>query len=215
MKHLAIIADGNRRWEVKNNFPSGVGHAQGLTTIENICEWAIQRKVLYLTVFCFSTENWSREKYEIDHIMSLAREYFINAKDWYVARGIKVQFSGRRDRLPKDIVESMGTLESATINGKNLTLIICVDYGGRDEIARAIELGAKTVEDINNILCKEIPEPDMILRTGGQQRLSNFLLWQSAYAELMFSNTLFPDLEWDELDGMLLKYNNIQRNFGK
>lgn len=214
MKHLAIIADGNRRWAVANNLPKNIGHVRGLDAIERCCEWAINRDIPYLTVFCFSTENWGREESEVDHIMKLARHYYTVRQNWYVKRGIRVVFRGRRDRLPPEVVTTINNIERATILGKNLVLTICCDYGGRDEIVRAIEAGARTEAEITASLNSEVPDPDMILRTGGRMRLSNFLLWQSAYAELYFSNTLFPALESSELDEVLASYRDRKRTFG-
>lgn len=215
MKHLAIIADGNRRWAVANDLPKRSGYLQGLVTIENCCDWAINNNVEFITVYCFSTENWRREKNEVNMLMDLARWYFENAKDWYVNRSIKVRFLGRRDRCDDDLRVKMQKMEEATVDCSNLTLTICFDYGGRDEIIRAIQAGAKTEEEITAMLTSATPEPDMILRTGGDVRLSNFLLWQSAYAELMFIDTLFPDLNADILDSVLKEYKVRKRNFGR
>ena len=215
MKHLAIICDGNRRWAVENGLPPEAGHAQGLTAIERCCEWAVERGVPYLTAYCFSTENWGRAQAEVDHIMDLARWYFGERREWYIARGIRVCFAGRRDRLAADIVASMAAMEMDTAGGTALTLTICADYGGRDEIARAVQAGARTEAEITAALTASAPEPDAILRTGGETRLSNFLLWQSAYAELFFSRTLFPDLEAAELDRVLKEFRQRRRNFGR
>ena len=215
MRHLAIICDGNRRWAKANGLPPEAGHAQGLTAIERCCEWAVERGVPYLTMFCFSTENWGRETREVDHIMSLARWYFDQRREWYIARNIRVCFTGRRDRLAADIVASMAAMERDTAGGEALTITICCDYGGRDEIARAVQDGARTEDEITAALTAGVTEPDAILRTGGEMRLSNFLLWQSAYAELFFTKTLFPALEAAELDRALEEYNRRSRNFGR
>jgi len=214
MKHLAIIADGNRRWAKNNALLPKLGHAQGLVCIERVCDWAITNKLEALTFFCFSTENWNRSKEEIANLMELARDYFISASSWYIENGIRVRFSGRRDRLPEDLVLDMEKLEDDTKPGTNLNLIICIDYGGRDEIVRAIAAGAKTEDELTAAICGPLPCPDVILRTGGYQRLSNFMLWQCAYAELMFTDTLFPDLDAEELDLVLKRFYDIQRNFG-
>ena len=215
MRHLAIICDGNRRWAKANGLPPEAGHAQGLTAIERCCEWAVERGVPYLSVFCFSTENWGRAQAEVDHIMGLARWYFDQRRAWYIARGIRVRFAGRRDRLAADIVDSLTVMERDTAGGTALTLTICCDYGGRDEIARAVQAGARTEAEITAALTAGATEPDAILRTGGETRLSNFLLWQAAYAELFFSRTLFPDLEAAELDGVLEAFRRRRRNFGR
>ena len=214
MKHLAIICDGNRRWAKASGLPLEAGHAQGLTAIERCCGWAIDRGVPVLTVFCFSTENWIRPEDQVDKLMALARGYFRGRLDWYVSKNIHVRFRGRRDRLPVDIVESMDVLESATAECSALSLNICVDYGGRDEIVQAIEAGARTEKELNAAL-SWAPEPDMILRTGGEKRLSGFMLWQCAYAELMFTDTLFPALEAAELDRAAAEFEHRTRNFGR
>lgn len=214
MRHLAIIADGNRRWAASQNLPKEAGHAQGLNVIERCCEWAISRDVKMLTVYCFSTENWGRESGEVDQIMDLARWYFRERREWFVTRGIRVRFAGRRDRLAKDLVEDMETMEEETKQGDALTLTICADYGGRDAITRAVQHGARTEQELDVALTGEVPTPDAILRTGGEMRLSNFLLWQAAYAELFFSRTFFPALEDAELDEMLNEYGERKRNYG-
>lgn len=215
MNHLAIIADGNRRWAKANGLPAVVGYPQGLVTIEKCCEWAIERGVQYLTFFCFSTENWGRPTDEVDGLMNLARSYFADRREWYLNMNIKVLFSGRRDRLAADLVSDLQFLSEYTNDCNALVLTFCIDYGGRDEIARAIESGATTEEEITALLTKNAPAPDAILRTGGQRRLSNFLLWQAAYSELFFSDTLFPALTEEELDRLLKDYQSRSRNFGK
>ena len=215
MKHLAIIADGNRRWAASQNLPKEAGHAQGLNVIERCCEWAISRGVKMLTVYCFSTENWVRESGEVDQIMDLGRWYFRERREWFVIRGIRVRFAGRRDRLAEDLVKSMSVMEEETSGCDALTLTICADYGGHDAIARAVQDGARTVCELDEALTAEIPTPDAILRTGGEMRLSNFLLWQAAYAELLFSSTFCPGLEDTELDAVLNEYTDRKRNFGK
>lgn len=215
MRHLAIICDGNRRWAAANGLPPEAGHAQGLTAIERCCEWAVERDIPFLTVYCFSTENWGREAREVDHIMDLARWYFNQRRDWYIARGIRVQFTGRRDRLAADLVEDMAVMERDTAGGAALTLTICADYGGRDEIARAVQAGGRTEAEITAALTAGAPEPDAVLRTGGEMRLSNFLIWQAAYSELFFTQTMFPALESTELDMVLEAYDHRKRNFGR
>lgn len=214
MKHLAIIADGNRRWAHANDLPVKTGYLQGLIAIENCCDWAISRGVKNLTVFCFSTENWNRPKDEVSLLMNLARWYFSSQRTWYVNRGIRVCFLGRRDRFDSDFPDIMDRMERDTADGCFLTLSICVDYGGRDEIARAVAAGAKTEEEISTAVSYGMPDPDAILRTGGEYRLSNFLLWQSAYSELLFTQTLFPDLSEEVLDSLLDEYRKRKRNYG-
>lgn len=215
MRHLAIICDGNRRWAAANGLPKEAAHVQGLVAVERCCDWAMDRGILFLTLYCWSTENWGRAQPEVDHIMDLARRYFDERRDWYIARGIRVRFIGRRDRLAADIVAKFAEMERDTAGGTALTLTICADYGGRDEIVRAVRAGARTEAEITAALTADVPEPDVILRTGGHRRLSNFLLWQAAYAELCFSDTLFPALEAAELDAVLEEYRQTARNFGR
>lgn len=215
MRHLAIIADGNRRWARAHGLDAELGHTHGLAAFERCAEWAIKNNVPYLTLFALSTENLGREKAEVEHIFDLARSYFVTRREWYVENGIKVLFLGRKDRMPQDVVGIMFDMEAATRRGENLTLCICCDYGGRDEIARAAAHGALSETAITEALTAFAPEPDMILRTGGRHRLSNFMLWQAAYAEILFSDTLFPDLDFAVLDDAARWYDKQVRNFGK
>ena len=214
VKHIALIADGNRRWATANGLPYEAGYLQGLSTIERCCEWAISRGIKYLTIYCFSTENWGRPENEVDQLMNFARWYFGEKLDWYIVSDINVCFAGRKDRLAKDLVEKLRKVEDATSNCKSLRLTICVDYGGRNEIARAVAAGARTEKEISEYLDIKAPDPDMIIRTGGEMRLSNFLLWQSAYAELLFTPIHFPALDEVILDSFIDEYNGRKRNFG-
>lgn len=215
MNHLAIIADGNRRWAAQHGLPFEFGYQQGLTVIERTCDWAIQNNVKFLSFYCFSTENWSRPQEQVDSLFQLADNYFGNNVSWYVQRGIKVQFAGRRDRLKQSTTEKISHIEEATEKGEKLCLVIYIDYGGRDEIVRAIEAGARSELDIDQVLAKTAPYPDMILRTGGEKRLSNFMLWQAAYAELCFLDSYFPELDCKILDQVKEEYQSRKRNFGK
>lgn len=215
MKHFAIIADGNRRWAKQNNLPSELGYVQGLVCIENLCLYLIERNIEHMSVFCFSTENWRRTEKEVNYIFDLARDYFIDKKEWYYERGIKVVFRGGRNRLPDDVVASMHDIEEYTSECTNLTLYIMVDYGGKSDIVEAIASGAKTEEEITLHFHSYAPDPDVVVRTGGRKRLSNFMLWQAAYSELFFIDTLFPDFDEEELDEILHEYENTQQNYGK
>lgn len=214
MKHIALIADGNRRWAKENDLSWEAGYLQGLTAIENCCDWAISRGIKHLTIYCFSTENWKRPENEVNKLMEIANWYFIDKLDWYISCDIQVHFAGRRDRVERDLVEKLEKVEKETNKCNTLELNICVDYGGRDEIVRAIAAGARTEEEISEYL--DIKEsPDMIVRTGGDMRLSNFLLWQSAYSELLFTPTYFPALDESILDSFLEEYSHRKRNFGR
>ena len=215
MKHLAIIADGNRRWAQQNNLAIELGYVQGLVVIERTCEWALDNYIQYLSFYCFSTENWRRSNKEVNMLFDIAEEYFSTHINWYVERNIKVKFIGRRDRLRKDISTMIEKTELETAECKDLILCIYIDYGGRDEIVRAIEKGARTEEQLSTVLTEVAPYPDAILRTGGEKRLSNFLLWQAAYAELIFIEDFFPSLSRKKLESILEEYKGRKRNFGK
>lgn len=215
MKHLAIIADGNRRWAKSKGLESVLGYNQGILVVERCCEWCIENSLDFLTVYCFSTENWARPAHEVKYLTSLGIRYFEKRNKWYVDNGIKVKFSGRRDRFDIDVLMRIKDIENNTKNGEKMTLVICLDYGGKDEIVRAIQAGAKTEQEINKWMSAIAPEPDAIFRTGGDKRLSNFLLWQSAYAELFFSDIFFPDLNKQELDLVLQEYKKRKRTYGK
>lgn len=213
LKHIAVIADGNRRWAKQRHLPTGLGYMQGLVTIENLCEWAIAANVPYLTVYCFSTENWKRPPVEVNMIMSIGRDYGLK-KDWYVNRNIHVQFYGRTDRLEKDIVNTCREIEMATQHCDALNLTICLDYGGKNEIITAIQNGITTEEKMDEYMTRLFPNPDIILRTGGEYRLSNFLMWQSAYSELFFIDTLFPDLTDEIMNTIVTNFEKRKRNYG-
>lgn len=215
LRHLAIIADGNRRWAAAQGLPPEAGHVQGVVAIERAVEWAVERGVPFLTVFAFSTENWERSPEEVESLFRIAGKYFSERKQWYVDHRVRVRFRGRRDRLRADVLDAMQDLEAAASAGTALTLTVCVDYGGRDEITRAVAFGALTERQITEALTAELPEPDMILRTGGRRRISNFLLWQAAYAELYFTDILFPSLEGRDLDEAAAWYARQVRTFGR
>lgn len=215
MRHLAIIADGNRRWARQNNLPIEFGYQQGLNTIERVCEWAIEHEIAFLSFYCFSTENWKRPQKEIDMIFKLADSYFGHQVPWYIERKIRVVFAGRRDRFEDSFTEKIEKAEEATKNGDKLTLIIYIDYGGRDEIIRAVSGGARTESEIDVALTTLSPYPDVILRAGGEKRLSNFMLWQAAYAELFFLDVYFPQLDYSHLNEVEKDYKKRKRNFGR
>ena len=214
MNHLAIIADGNRRWAAAYNLPKAAGYYQGLLTIERIGTWAIKKGIKFITLYCFSTENWSRPKEEIDSLKDLATDYFDRQGKWYLKNNIKTIFSGRKDRLDAHLLERIERLEDMTKDCDGLNMIFCIDYGGRDEIVRAIATGARTEEELDCVISKGIPHPDAILRTGGQQRLSNFMLWQSAYSELFFVDYFFPELDDKKLNKVVEDFNARKRNYG-
>ena len=215
MLHVAIIADGNRRWAKNQGYPSAFGHYAGLFTIEHISQWAIRNKISYITVYAWSTENWRRSDEEVSHMFDLARVYFSEKLWWYKQNDIRVQLYGRTDRLPEDIVDLVNIVESETCECKSLTLTLMIDYGGKDDILRAANQGIIDEGIMNVYMNRMFPDPELIIRTGGRHRLSNFMLWQGAYSEILFLDTLFPDLTDNDLDDAISWYNNQIRNFGK
>ena len=207
LQHIAIIPDGNRRWEQKNQLPPGTGHAQAFTVCERICDWCIDNHIPYLTAFCFSTDNWKRTKQEIDQLYDLSTKCFLTRIDWYKNRGIKIIFQGRRDRFKSDFVNIMSQFEEQTKAGTQLTLYLLADYGGQEEI----EWAFKNNIDLNTIR----PPVDCIMRSSGEKRLSNFLTWHSAYAELVFRNEYFPEIDAKIMDEVLEEYNQRVIRKGK
>ena len=222
--HVGLIMDGNGRWAKRRGLPRSFGHKKGADTFTKAVEWFGNRGVKYLTVYAFSTENWKRPKEEIDGIMSLLDEYLDKA-DNNIEKNIKTVFIGDRERLDKNLQNKMRHLEEETSGCTGITAILAINYGGRDEIVRAVREIAKeaksgkvneiTEEYISNKLYTAgIPDPDVIARPSGEQRLSNFLLWQSAYSEFIFMDTLWPDFSEKDVDYILDEYAKRNRRFG-
>lgn len=214
IKHIAIIPDGNRHWARANNLPNVAGYPQALTVIERCCYWAIENNISYLSFYCYSTENFERRpRDEYENFIKLFTEYYDNKLDFYVNSGIKVHFNGRKDRLPENIFEICDKVEQTTINGTNLTLIFCIDYGGRNEIVEAIAAGATTEQEINAYMNRIFPDPDIVIRTNNIRRVSNFMLWQISYSELFFLEPYFPDLTMEDLDAVIEEFNNKRERY--
>ena len=225
--HVAIIMDGNGRWAKKIGLPRLAGHKAGVKKIHKVVELTIINNIKYLTLYAFSSENWSRPKSEINDLMHLLST-FLNkdAKD-LLKKNIKLKVIGRRDRLKKDIVERIKQLEKQSISNDGLTLIIALDYSGREDIRSAfmniykkaslenIDIENISLADIeNNLMTKGVPDPDLIIRTSGEYRVSNFLLWQSAYSEYEFVKCNWPDFDKKEYLMALNNYENRERRFG-
>ena len=225
--HVAIIMDGNGRWAKKIGLPRLAGHKAGVKKIHKVVELTITNNIKYLTLYAFSSENWSRPKSEINDLMHLLST-FLNkdAKD-LLKKNIKLKVIGRRDRLKKDIVERIKQLEKQSISNTGLTLIIALDYSGREDIRSAIvniykkaSLENIDIENIsladieNNLMTKGVPDPDLIIRTSGEYRVSNFLLWQSAYSEYEFVKCNWPDFDKKQYLKALNNYENRERRFG-
>ena len=226
-KHVAIIMDGNRRWAKKRGLPSQFGHSEGANTLEKIADVCSELGIEYLTVYAFSTENWKRSADEVDYLMKLLAK---NIKDFdkrIKNRDIRFRMIGDINRLNSDLQEGIRAIEERTKDKKGLTVNIAINYGGRAEITYAskkiaedVKNGLLKTEDIDEdvfaryLQTKDSPDPELIIRTGGESRLSGFLLWQSAYSELYFTEVLWPDFNKEELEKAIIEYNNRKRNFG-
>lgn len=220
--HLGIIMDGNRRWAIKNGYNKSEGHLKGSEVLIDIAEYVFQKGIKVLSVFAFSTENFNRDKKEVDFLMNLATKLLKNKLKKLINNKIKVVFSGRKERLPNNLITMMNKVEKETINNDRGILNICFNYGGRSEIIDAIK---KIINDKVNIdslnetnfkhyLYHDLPNIDLVIRTSGEKRISNFMLYQMSYAELYFTDTYWPDFTNEEIDKAIEKYNNRERRFG-
>ena len=219
--HVAIIMDGNGRWATNRNKARTEGHRAGLETAKKIVEFASITGIEYLSLYTFSTENWKRAQSEVSFLMSLIKNHLRKELDFYRTHQIRVVHTGNRDTLPSDILEEIDSVVSDTAFFKGMTVNLAINHGGRDEIIRAankaIASGVRklTEETIrNNLDSPLIPDPDLVIRTGNELRLSNFLLWQTAYAELFFSEKLWPDFETDDFMLALEDFSRRDRRFG-
>lgn len=226
-KHVAIILDGNGRWAKKRLLPRNAGHAAGAKTVEKIIEDAHNMGIEYLTVYAFSTENWNRPEDEVKALMKLLRDYLANCIERANKNDMRVRVIGDRTKLDEDIVSKINELEECSKNNKGITFIIALNYGSRDEIRRAVEriaidynAGKIKQQDISENLISDyldttgIPDPDLLIRTSGEIRLSNYLLWQLAYTEFYFTDVLWPDFNAEELKKAIVKFNQRDRRFG-
>ena len=227
-QHVAIILDGNGRWAKSKGMPRNYGHAQGSKNVEKICEEAWRLGIKYLTVYAFSTENWNRPKDEVDALMRLLRNYMKTCLTTAAKNDMRVRVIGELSRLDPDIRERILELEEATKDNGGLNFQIAINYGSRDEIIRAVRALTRDVEngtvasgDIDEELfegyldTRGIPDPDLMIRTSGEQRLSNFLLWQLAYSEFYFADVHWPDFTKEELIKAIEQYQLRDRRFGK
>ena len=213
LNHVAVIADGNGRWAEQRGLERSLGHEQGLNKVEDMMHWCVDMGIPALSVYCFSWENWSRPKEEVDALFSMANRYFERYRE-FVENNIRVLISGTDKRVSPESIEKMERIQRETAHCDGLTLNLCCNYSGRMEIVDAVAKGARTEEEITAALYQKLPEPDLIIRTGGFQRLSNFLLWQSAYSELYFTKTLFPDFSVGEFRHAVKQYGGIRRKRG-
>jgi undecaprenyl diphosphate synthase len=222
-RSVAIIMDGNGRWARRRGLPVAAGHRAGTRALRRTVESAIDLGVESLTVYAFSTENWSRSPEEIEALMEIFAETIERELPDLAAQGVRTRFIGRRDRATPALRERMATLEEETAGKDRLQLWIAFDYGGRAELVEAarrlVEAGADPADIDENMLAAnlyapDLPDPDLLIRTSGELRISNFLLWQLAYAELVFVDTLWPDFGEDELREALAAYARRRRRFG-
>ena len=227
-RHIAIIMDGNGRWAKKRGMPRTLGHKKGAETVVKITRAMKESGVKYLTLYAFSTENWQRSKDEVDALMQLLNEYLDKELKEIMDNNVRIVFIGERYMLSDSIQAKMAFLEKESEKNTDLTLCIALSYGSRQEILSAVKkIAAKVKEgsmDISQITqdvfseelyTKEIPDPDVLIRTSGEQRISNYLLWQSAYTELFFTSTICPDFGKDFLCDIINKFNQRERWYGK
>ena len=225
--HVAIILDGNGRWAKKRGLPRSMGHREGCKVVEQTVEDAAKLGIRYLTVYAFSTENWKRSAEEVGTLMQLFRYYMVRLLKIASANNVRVKMIGDRRRFAQDIIDGINRLEEETKDNTGLTFVIAVNYGGRDEIRRAaaklaedVKAGKVEAEDITESVfasyldTADIPDPDLLIRTSGELRLSNYLLWQLAYTELYVTDCLWPDFDEKELEKAIIQYNKRDRRFG-
>lgn len=225
--HVAIILDGNGRWAKKRHLPRNYGHTKGSKVVEKICEEAYNIGISYLTIYAFSTENWKRPDDEVEALMKLLKSYLKSCIHTCKKNNMRVKVLGDISRLSDDIKKSIAELENVSAENTGLNFQVALNYGSRDEILRGIKNLIKdydnkeiTLDEINNELfsnyldTKGIPDPDLLIRTSGEQRLSNYLLWQLAYSELYFTDVLWPDFTKEDLLKAIESYNNRDRRYG-
>ena len=228
LTHIAFIMDGNRRWAKKRGLPIAAGHRQGAETLVEIAKAAKEMGVKYMTVYAFSTENWQREPAEVEALMNLLRHYLDTGFKELQENNARIVFIGERQMLAADILEKMAKIEADTAQNNAVTLCVALSYGGRQEItaaarklAKEVQQGTLKPEEIDmakfasKLYTAGIPEPDLMIRTSGEERISNYLLWQLAYTEFYFSPTLWPDFSKEELKKIIEEYLTRERRYGK
>ena len=227
LSHLAIIMDGNGRWSEDRGLPRQNGHKEGVKALRNLLTYIEDFKIPFLTVFSFSTDNWKRPKSETSNLMNLLRKFIQTDLTELHKKNVKIRVIGNRERIPKDIINLINSSEELTKNNDGLYLQIAFNYSGRDELVNAVKKISSSAKagDIDplaideqivnsNLFTAGIPEPDLLIRTGSEKRISNFLLWQLAYTEIFFDETLWPDFNKDNLIMAIKDFNNRYRRFG-
>ena len=226
-RHVAVILDGNGRWAKKRFMPRNFGHKAGAKAVEQACEDVWNLGIEYFTVYAFSTENWKRSVEEVTGIMNLLRDYLVDSIERSCRNNMKVHIIGDRTRLAPDINDAIDKLEDATKDNTGLKFTIALNYGGRDEIKRAVQAiagevksGSVDIEDItedmisSHLDTRDLPDPDLLIRTSGEIRTSNFLPWQLAYSEFYFTDVLWPDMKREDFIDAIRYYNGRERRFG-
>ena len=220
IKHVAIIMDGNGRWGIKHKNSRNLGHREGLNTVEDIIKESIKHKIKYLTLYTFSTENWRRPKKEILFLFTLLENFLLKKIGELIKNGIRLKIIGDKKKFSKKLQNLLFKSEKDTSKNNKLQINLALNYGSKDEIIDAIKLSLKTNKKItkknieNNLYTKNIPNPDILIRTGNTNRLSNFLLWQLAYTEIFFEKKLWPDFKKNDYKKILRKFKSLKRNFG-
>lgn len=227
-RHVAIIMDGNGRWAKKRLLNRVTGHEKGSEIVRTIVTLCREIGIEVLTLYAFSTENWARPKGEVDALMELLKRFIISERDSLHKQGIRLEMIGQKRKLPLDIRQELDSTISHTAQNKNMCLNLALSYGGREDIVNAVRQIASKVKKgklspakiteetiIQHLYTKKLPDPDMVIRTSGEMRLSNFLLWQSGYAEFFFTQTLWPDFTEEEFVQMVKDYQSRDRRFGK
>ncbi len=217
LNHIAFIMDGNGRWGKKKKRGRNYGHLKGVETVKNIVKSAIKLKIPILTFYVFSSENWKRPKKEINYLFKLINNYFSKEIDSIIEQGIKIKILGELKKLSKDVQIVLKETIQLTNKNKKILVNLAINYGSKNEILQALKKNKKKLSIKNlesNLFTKNIPNPDILIRTGGHQRLSNFLLWQLAYSELFFLKKLWPDFNSKDLKRIIKKFKKSKRNFG-
>ena len=221
LNHVAIIMDGNGRWGIKKKNSRNYGHLKGIKSVEKVIKFSVKQKIPFLTLYTFSTENWKRPKNEINFLFNLIRNSLKKNLKKIINQGVKINIIGKKKGLPNDITKIIKLIEKKTISNNRIVLNLALNYGSKEEIINACKkfISKKSrkisIENFEKKLyTKNIPDPDIMIRTGGNKRLSNFLLWQLAYTEIFFVNKLWPDFNEGDFNRIIKKFNKIKRNFG-
>ena len=223
INHLGIIMDGNRRWAKNNGLRAQQGHQKGYDKLLEVGDWCLDRGIKILTVYAFSTENWKREKKEVEFLMRLLKKALTDEVEKFNEKGIRIRFLGSREKLSKSLIKSIENIQEETKENNNGILNLCFNYGGRFEIVEAVKeivkKGFKPEEVTEELITKhtwmgDVGDPELIIRTSGEKRLSGFLTWQSVYSEFYFTNIHWPEFSEQELDNALKDFENRNRKFG-